>query len=244
MVAVRSFTSRESRNTRQSRILPLVIFSLFIPAILLSFAAAGSGALSGDVAITLFVQTHLPDQLAWLFEAVNAVGSTAGAVLVTMSIGLLLLARRQPAAAAIILLTLPLRASNALLKAIFESPRPAGGLVSVTEHAAGFGFPSGHTMGATLLYGALFLLAPRLTTRRPLQIAIQISALAMVAMAGISRIYVGAHWPSDVLGGYLWATIFLLAGSLAIRALAAAPASPAQPRQREMRNLEALAEGD
>ena len=154
---------------------------------------------------------------SWFFEFVNWVGTSLVAALITLLIGLLLLALRQPVAAAMILLTFPLRVSNAVLKAFFESPRPTEAVVSVTEFPGGFGFPSGHVMGATLLYGMLFILAPQLTARRFLRLAIQIAAVVMMTLADISRIYVGAHWPSDVIGGYLWGVVVLLGGVLAIR---------------------------
>ena len=89
-------------------------------------------------------------------------------------------------------------------------------LVKVAEYASGYGFPSGHTNGATLLYGALFLLAPSVSSRPAVCWTIRIGSLAMIFLAGISRIHVGAHGPSDVLGAWLWATVILLLGALIV----------------------------
>ena len=217
MVAMRTGMRREPHTIWHPSIVLFSMVALLIPTLLFSVAAAGTGVLPGDVSTTLFVQTHVPAQAAWLFEFVNWVGTSLVASLITMLIGLLLLALRQPVAATMILLTFPLHVSNAVLKTFLKSPRPTEAFVSVTEFPGGFGFPSGHVMGATLLYGMLLILAPRLTARRPLRLAIQAGAVVMMILAGISRIYVGAHWPSDVVGGYLWGSIVLLGSVLAIR---------------------------
>lgn len=217
MVAMRSGMRREPHTIWHPSIVLFSILALLIPTLLLSFVATGTGVLPGDIPTTLFVQTHIPAQAAWFFEFVNWVGTSVVAALISTLVGLLLLALRQPIAAAMVLLTFPLRVSNAVLKAFFESPRPTEAVVSITEFPGGFGFPSGHVMGATLLYGMLFILAPQLTARRFLRLAIQIAAVVMMILAGISRIYVGAHWPSDVIGGYLWGVVVLLGGVLAIR---------------------------
>lgn len=219
----RSVTDSVPLGVRLSSGMALLLV-LSIPTLALSFSAAGTGVLSGDVAATRFVQTHAPSQLSWLYDAVNWVGTTGGAALLTAIIGSVLLLLRKPLLAGLVLLTFPLRALNALLKAVLESPRPPEALVSVTEYAHGFGFPSGHAMGAMVLYGTLFILAPYLTENRPVRLTIQAAALLMIALAGISRIYVGAHWPSDVIGAFLWGAMVLVAISLVARRWLRVPA--------------------
>ncbi|MCO5220426.1 MAG: phosphatase PAP2 family protein [Thermomicrobiales bacterium] len=70
-------------------------------------------------------------------------------------------------------------------------------------------FPSGHVEGAMLFYGLIFLLARRIEYRG-LRLAVQAGAVILVASTSVSRIWQGAHWPSDVLGA------LLLGGVLAI----------------------------
>jgi undecaprenyl-diphosphatase len=217
VVTMRSVVHRVPQAGQDERIHVLIIAALLIPAALLSFIATGPGVLPDDITTTLFVQTHIPAQAAWFFETVNWIGTSLVAALITTLIGLVLVALRRPVAAAMVLLTFALRVTNGMLKSIFDSPRPTEAVVGITEFPGGYGFPSGHVMGATLLYGMLFILAPQLTERRPLRLAIQIAAIVMMVLAGISRIYVGAHWPSDVLGGYLWGVIVLLGGVFAVR---------------------------
>jgi membrane-associated phospholipid phosphatase len=98
---------------------------------------------------------------------------------------------------------------NVLTKRIIASPRPTTDLVQVIQIANGSGFPSGHAFSATLLYGAIWIVLPSIV---PNQIACRLmrGAVALVAV-GIcwSRIRLGAHWPSDVLGGILWGMVAL-----------------------------------
>ncbi len=105
------------------------------------------------------------------------------------------------AAFAIALSLLPL---NALCKVIVESPRPDATLgvwVDYTRHT--YGFPSGHVYNDVLFYGVMAIYAPLWLGGRLVPIA-RGAAIGIILFAGWSRMVVGAHWPSDVLGGYLW----------------------------------------
>jgi undecaprenyl-diphosphatase len=87
---------------------------------------------------------------------------------------------------------------NILLKHFFHRQRPVleNPLLTLTS----YGFPSGHTMGSTLFYGALAVfVAQSVGTWRWRVLAFWIAALA-VAMIGLSRIYLGAHYLTDVVG--------------------------------------------
>jgi membrane-associated phospholipid phosphatase len=75
--------------------------------------------------------------------------------------------------------------------------------------AAGYSFPSGHTVSATLAAGLLCLGLLR-TVRRAWQIAGIAVALCWAILDGASRVYQGVHWPSDVLAGWLFGTVLIL----------------------------------
>ena len=62
-------------------------------------------------------------------------------------------------------------------------------------------FPSGHVTGAVLLYGFIFVIAERIPFR-PLRFAVRAICAVIIVMVGSDRVWEGAHWPSDVLGGY------------------------------------------
>ena len=123
------------------------------------------------------------------------------------------------------------------LKAVVDRPRP------LDATAFGNSFPSGHVMGAVALWG---LLPPwvYVMTRRRWAWATSAGLAGVIVLAvGVSRIYLGQHWPSDVLGGLLGGVVFLLAAEWVIRRpapvlhcdacdlhpLRAPPRAPAQP---------------
>ncbi|MDA0799422.1 MAG: phosphatase PAP2 family protein [Chloroflexi bacterium] len=102
-------------------------------------------------------------------------------------------------------------ATGWLLKLFVDRPRPpAEALIRITSDFSGLGFPSGHAFQSTLVIGLLIgVAALRMRPGRLRLATIGLLALLIVAI-GFSRIYLGAHWPSDVLGGYLAATPIVL----------------------------------
>ena len=116
---------------------------------------------------------------------------------------------RRTESAALVLVSYALRLVNVPLKLLIDSPRPAEPVVRVTEHASGLGFPSGHVFGVTLLAGGICLATRRATTNRIVRLVAWVSAAVLIVITAYGRIYVGAHWPSDTLGGFLWASVIL-----------------------------------
>jgi undecaprenyl-diphosphatase len=102
-------------------------------------------------------------------------------------------------------LALSVRLVNGLLKLIVDSPRPTDDHVAVPIGSSGLGYPSGHSSGALLVVGAIAWSLARREERHVVRWLIWSSAIVWIALTGIGRIRVGAHWPSDVLGAWLWA---------------------------------------
>lgn len=103
------------------------------------------------------------------------------------------------------------RLVNAAVKELVERPRPAEDLVLVREHPSSFAFPSGHADGAILLYGLLFYFVTLFVPQPILRRVGQAGCLWVILFTGMERVYAGAHWPSDVLGGYYLGGLMLLA---------------------------------
>ena len=88
---------------------------------------------------------------------------------------------------------------NTLLKLAFQRARPT---IHRIIEASGYSFPSGHSMAAFSLYGGLaFLIWKHIPTAIGRVLMIIVSA-AFILTIGMSRIYLGVHYPSDVIGGY------------------------------------------
>lgn len=181
---------------------------VMIATLALTSLAAGNGVFTADVRFTRWVQ-DAPATVADPFAAiVNEVGSTIPSAAITLTLSALLISKRRHGPALIVLATFVARGSNVALKWLADSPRPTENLVTITDVSSGMGFPSGHVMGAVLLYGSLILVAGELVSHRRRWAVLAIAWL-MIAGMGFSRIYSGAHWPSDVLGAYLWGGLAL-----------------------------------
>lgn len=183
---------------------------LLIGSLLLTAAAAGPSVLPGDVGTTREVQAIAIPGIGALAHFTNWIGDGAQITALALALILVLAVCRQFAAAGLMLVATLTRSSNALLKLIAASPRPIPDLVHVTERASGQGFPSGHVMSAVLVYGAIAYLAHDQLRQAYVRRLVQTIAVFMVLATGFGRIYTGAHWPSDVLGSYLWGMTLLL----------------------------------
>lgn len=89
---------------------------------------------------------------------------------------------------------------NRLLKLVFHRERPD--LYRLIE-IGGYSFPSGHAMNAFSFYGVLIFLFLRQNPSRVGRAAVTMIGIFMIIAIGTSRIYLGVHYPSDIIGGYL-----------------------------------------
>ena len=139
--------------------------------------------------------------------ALSALGSLVG-VSVAIALALIVLRRRD---AAVVAIGVPLAAfvSTELLKLLFHRARPLEAAI-VMPHS--FSFPSGHATAAAATYLTLgLLLADRLRGAAGKSVCVALCALMAVAIAG-SRVYLGVHYLSDVVGGLTLGTAWALAG--------------------------------
>ncbi len=176
----------------------------------LSTLAALFDRFPSDEAIAGAVQGIDVPALGGFFDFVNLMGDQWPYLALTLVATATFAWRRAGLEAALVFLTFGARFVNGLLKDMVERPRPSADLVDVSEASSGFGFPSGHTVGTAALFGALFFVIPVIVPSRPLRWILQAGCLLFVLAAGPARVYVGVHWPSDVLGGYMLAFLFLL----------------------------------
>lgn len=150
---------------------------------------------------------------AWLWEVgrdLTAVGGIAMLVLITSSIvGFHLITRRYRAAGFIFLAVGGGLLLSTVLKSLFDRPRPQ--LVPHLSHVISSSFPSGHSMMAAVVYLTLGGLLAGLTTSRRLRVYYLCLSVIITMLVGISRVYMGVHYPTDVLAGWsaglVWATL-------------------------------------
>ena len=100
---------------------------------------------------------------------------------------------------------------GAAVKIVVHRQRPTSDLVNVFSKLNDYSFPSGHVLLFTAFLGFLLFLIYTLARRSWVRTLGLISIGALVALVGLSRIYLGEHWPSDVIGGYLLGSLWLAA---------------------------------
>jgi undecaprenyl-diphosphatase len=172
-----------------------------------------------------------PRWLADDVRDVTALGGRAVLLLVTAAVVLYLwLARTYHAMWLVLGAAVGGQLLSAVLKAAFARPRPD--VVPHLTPAAFSSFPSGHSMSAAAVYLTLGLLLARLTERTRLRVYVLSLAALVTLLVGVSRVYLGVHYPTDVLAGWAagsaWAACcWLLAGFLQRRGAVEAPADGA-----------------
>ncbi len=91
---------------------------------------------------------------------------------------------------------------NVALKEIVERPRPTAERVQVLTDTWGTSFPSGHAMASAILYGFLATMAWVFIRGRKRRATATLALVLTAVLVGLSRVYLGAHWLSDVVGGW------------------------------------------
>jgi undecaprenyl-diphosphatase len=187
-----------------------------------AFVALADSVMEGDTTAfdrTLLLALRNPQNPAdpigptWLEEAardITGLGGYAVLSLVTASAVIyLLMARKRGAAVLVIASVVGGMLLSTALKLGFERPRPD--LVPHATQVYTASFPSGHAMLSAIAYLTLGALLARVQERRRIKAFFLGLAVALTLLIGVSRVYLGVHWPSDVLGGWCigaaWASL-------------------------------------
>ncbi|MFL5328115.1 MAG: phosphatase PAP2 family protein [Gemmataceae bacterium] len=149
---------------------------------------------------------------------ITALGSGTALALVTGSVaGYLLLVRKTHALGVLLTATIGAAILSYLLKDYFARPRPE--LVSHLAHVTSASFPSGHAMLSATVYLTLGTLLARLAEPWRLKFYFVAIATFLTFIIGVSRIYLGVHWPTDVLAGWSAGLTWALLCGLVARSL-------------------------
>jgi len=188
----------------------LIIFILFLASIItMSVFAHYNDRFPGDLWLTQSFQSISSDGLTSAMETVSFIFDIWGSVIIVVVIGLLVLWRAGWREAILILTGGIISATAALFKSLIDRPRPSADLINVFIQEDRGSFPSGHSLFAITICGFAAYLAVTKIRNKHLRISILAVSVILVLLVGISRTYLGAHWPSDVVGGYLYGGIFL-----------------------------------
>jgi undecaprenyl-diphosphatase len=140
----------------------------------------------------------------WVEEMVKditSLGSTAVLTLITLfALGYLLIERKYGAALFSLVAIGGGTLLGSLLKLGFDRPRPD--LVAHAAQVYTASFPSGHALGSAVTYLTLGALLARVEPRTPIKLYLLAVAVVLTLLVGVSRVYLGVHWPTDVLAGW------------------------------------------
>ena len=179
-------------------------------ALALGIAAAYVDYFSTDLGFTRLIQRINVPGFRTLMIAVSWPGNDYHWLIITLGVAAAFLLWRQRIEAFCLLLSsIGGWLINNALKLAIARPRPVGDLIEVYVEHETLSFPSGHVVSYVALYGFLFYLVYVLACCSALRSVLLVVLGALVSLVGLSRVYLGAHWASDVIGGYLFGAVWL-----------------------------------
>ncbi|HEU0027827.1 MAG TPA: diacylglycerol kinase family protein [Ktedonobacterales bacterium] len=207
--AVRDVTEPPRRAARRAALIRTLYLGAAGVAVATGVAARRASILPGDLAITQTLQRTRSARMDRFWRGVAWAGFPGPATLVISGITLALWRARFHLEALYLLLAGSVSGLNFVLKRIVRRERPTEPRVRVLRLIREPSFPSGHVMFYVSSLG--FLVAAALANLRPsaLRRAITAAGGSLIALVGASRVYLGAHWPSDVVAGYLIGAMYL-----------------------------------
>lgn len=192
--------------------LPLVLVTLIACATWLFVAVARSLSTARNHAfdewalLAMRVPGDPADPLgpAWVEEMMRDLTALGGATVTTLvviaAVCLLLCQRRRATASYLVATVVGAACLNGMLKESFDRPRPD--LVPHGVPVYSSSFPSGHSMTAAATYLTLGVIASRRQPRLAIRMLVMLTLCGLGIAVGLSRVYLGVHWPSDVLAGW------------------------------------------
>ncbi len=186
--------------------------------IVLSVAAKTVAYFTFDVTITREVQEIPAGAFTVLLDGLSWIGFSPQGLIISVLIFLFLWISGLKWETVVSAVSLAgSTALGLIIKALVVRPRPSASLVNVFAQLKDYSFPSGHVLYFTTFFGFLLFLAYTLPKPSWWRSLLLIILGAMIALIGVSRIYEGEHWASDVLAAYLLGSVWLSGSILVYR---------------------------
>jgi undecaprenyl-diphosphatase len=157
------------------------------------------------------------DPATLFFLTFTHIGGPASLAVIAIGVAVLLFAQRHRGLSLYVAVTSGLSGLiNLGLKELFARTRPD--LAEALRKASGYSFPSGHAMGSMVVLGSLAYVVARVHGRWRLRSATIAALLSSIVAVGLSRVYLGVHWISDIAAGYVAGMVWLVVATVAFEA--------------------------
>jgi undecaprenyl-diphosphatase len=210
---------------------------LYLPVLLIlavgGIAAFAAGSAFGDLAerfrhtdshvfhidqvVNLWFRTERFHGLTILFTTMTDLGGPIGMGLIAVVLTILLIRKERASAIYLALTTIGGLLLNVGLKLLYARARPD--VATAIAVAQGNSFPSGHAMGSMIVLGAIGYLILRRRFTWKLKSILLAAIATVILLVGLSRVYLGVHWSSDILAGWSAGTVWLAATTVAFETL-------------------------
>ncbi|SHK34889.1 phosphatase PAP2 family protein [Chryseobacterium polytrichastri] len=164
-----------------------------------------------DIHISKEIQENQSLRLNNFMIWISWFGRTSISVVLVISLSLALLLLQFKREAILLLSTLFSGVVGLFFKVLINRPRPSAKLVTLLEDTKFQSFPSGHVLFYTVFFGSLILMVMNTNKlNKTVKVILTLICLVMIVVGAISRVYLGAHWFTDVLGGFVLGCILLV----------------------------------
>jgi membrane-associated phospholipid phosphatase len=203
-------TSRPKREYR-TVLFQVALFSAVGAFAVLTFLAKSTPFFALDLEISRSLQTIDSPFFAALMEWISWPGYLPQSVVISIFLALLIygFGMQWEAVTALVAAFFP-QLLNVLIKEIIRRPRPTVDLVDVFKLLDSYSFPSGHVMFYIAFFGFLWFLVFTLLKQSMIRALLLVLLGILIVFIGVSRIYLGHHWASDVLGASLLGGVTLV----------------------------------
>jgi undecaprenyl-diphosphatase len=228
MMRFRTYPKRLRARQRRALWWLAALFPCFLT---LSLLIHSPMLLAFDLGFTTWLQRFRHDWLDSAAQLVTTLGNTLHLMVFGLIAGILLLVARLIWAGVFSILIPPLALLlNVLIKELVGRPRPEETAVHQLLTPIGLSFPSGHAMAPTVFFGFLGLIAWMYLRPGWKRTASVLVFVLLVIVVGLSRIYLGVHWLSDIIGGWTGGLLMLLLADRLYQQLAPNKTAPTEAR--------------
>ena len=178
----------------------LILFSVFAYKIVMN-----KSIYIDNIVYDFICDNFMSERMTNIVKILTSLGSAL--VIIILTIVLFIAIKNKKIAISVVINLIVITILNNLLKIIFLRPRPD---VNNLILESGYSFPSGHSATGMAFYGYLIYLIYKYVNNKKIKIPLIIFLSLIIVAIGLSRIYLGVHYASDVLGGFLLAIVYLI----------------------------------